>query len=160
LKTNLKDVYQISDSYLDLDAKARQPTALWANIVSSMNYALLPVVSIPISLNQPFSMYSQSLIVLAVIMGLLFGGRRKWMDEPRVATIDALYFGASIGLMGFLSWLVLAHAHSLVHPHINGILIYLPFALFLFLALGQYIQALAEKLMTKHSANELRSLQD
>jgi hypothetical protein len=51
--------------------------------------------------------------------------------------------------VGYLSWLILARSHSLVHAHINGILLYLPFALFGYIIIGLYLQTLSGRVWKK-----------
>lgn len=142
LKANLPDFYLINNSYFDFDERSLHPSQLEATGVAYLNYAALPVINLPITLQQPFATYAQSLTVLVVVLSVLFARRKKWVAKAYEKQVLALFAGAIVGLAGFLSWLVLARPHSLVHAHINGILIYLPFALFAYMIIGLYLQTL------------------
>lgn len=146
LRANLNDVYQVSNSYLYLDEKTQNKSEAWATLVSFVNYTFLPVVSIPIALNQPFGVYSQSVLVYGLLLTILFYKRKVWLSKTMANEVRALSITALVGFIGFLSWLVMARSHSLVHAHINGILLYLPFALFGYMVIGIYLQVLVSKI--------------
>jgi hypothetical protein len=141
LKSNLNEYYQTANSYLDFDGRSQHRSQLWAAVASLMNYALMPVVNIPVTLNQPFATYIQSLTAFVAVLVFLYVTRARWVERARRREVDALFLGAAAGLVGLLSWLVLARSHSLVHGHINGILLYLPFALFGFTIIGLFLEA-------------------
>lgn len=136
----LKDSYLVSDSYLHLQKRSSSGSQLWASIVSFMNYSLLPIIVLPIALNQPFATYLQSISMFTIFLLYLYKTRNRWVHKGIINQVEALFLGAAIGFVGFLSWLVLAHSHSLVHAHINGILMYLPYALFGYIIMGLYFQ--------------------
>jgi hypothetical protein len=139
LKFNLSDQYTIADSYVDFDKRAEQPSQFWASLASVLNYLFMPVFTMPFVFVQPFATYVQSLAVFVLALTWLYVRRRRWVQPMQLRAVEALFVGAAIGLIGFLSWLVLARSHSLVHAHINGILLYLPFALFGFSIIGLYV---------------------
>ncbi len=134
------DYYQTLDSYTQLSERTNSKSQISANVVSVMNYALLPVVTLPLAFNQPFGLFLQSTVVFVLVMILIFKDRSRLFKGARLHQVNGLFLGAAIGLVGSISWWVLAHSHSLVHAHINGITTYLPFALFSFMIIGLYIE--------------------
>lgn len=150
LKFTLGDFYSTADSYFMLDNQSDDQSEVISTLVSYVNYALLPVVTSPVTLNQPFGSYIESLTMFVGILGGLFYTRHKWCKEIAIRDLNAMYLAALIGLAGYISWLVLAHSHSLVHPHINGILMYLPFALFGYLIVGVFIQSMTRKVILRY----------
>lgn len=145
------DLYRISDSYVGLESRAQGSSQMWASIVSFVNYALLPVVNIPVALNQPFGAIIQSVGVFSLLLAILFIMRMRLLPKHLIHTVNALFLGALIGLAGYLSWLLLARSHSIVHAHINGILVYMPFALFGFMLIGIYLQAAIARVKQKYA---------
>jgi len=145
-RQSLPDVYKISAEYLPIKDKEESGSEIWATLIAALNYALLPIINIPLSLYQPFSTYTQSFIVFVVAVGTLFYTRKKWSTKRLVPDIEALALSSAIGLVGYVSWLVIARPHALVHAHINGILMYLPFALFGYVIIGLWIQSLSKRL--------------
>lgn len=142
LKSNLNDAYQISNSYLGLEGRATNNSQFWATGVSFINYALLPIIGLPLSLAQPFSTYAQSLILFTCLLLYLYARRSKILSANDSLEVKKLFIGIALGFIGFMSWLILARSHSLVHAHINGILLYLPFALFGYIVVGIYLKTL------------------
>lgn len=150
LRSNLPDQYSILNSYLDFDGHAEHPSQLWASLASLLNYAFMPVYVMPVLIAQPLAGYAQSVLVFAAILAWLYVGRRKWVVKAQLHQVEGLFVGTAIGIIGFLSWLVLARSHSLVHAHINGILLYLPFALFGYCIIGLYVVSVAAKLHKRY----------
>jgi hypothetical protein len=137
----LPDDYAITNSYLHLDDKANTHSQLWSSIVSLLNYALLPVYVLPVLAGQPLVGLAESLIVFSGFLVFLFRRREGWAGTGEITTkVQALYLATLVGFGGYLSWLILARPHSLVHAHINGILMYLPFALFGYLIISVWIE--------------------
>jgi hypothetical protein len=149
LKTNLSDLYEITDSYVGLNAKSSSSSQIMSTAVSLINYAFLPVFNLPIALNQPFATFAQSLAAFMLILAALYATRTKWATRTDLKQVKALGVAAAVGLAGFFSWLILAHAHSLVHPHINGILLYLPFAIFGYIIIGLFVSRAYHRITSK-----------
>ncbi|MDF2460675.1 MAG: hypothetical protein K0S68_78 [Candidatus Saccharibacteria bacterium] len=145
LRRNVKEVYHAATAYADLDAKAQSGSMPWAVIAAGANYLFLPVVRFPLALTEPFATYSQSFAALLLALAALFHFRQHWAAGLR-REVDALFVAMGVGLAAMLSWLILAPSHSLVHAHINGILIYLPFAIFGYAAIGVAVQTLIRRL--------------
>lgn len=141
LQANLSDAYRISNNYLNLDDHA-QKSRIWAAVAATINYALMPVAVSPVALVQPFATYMQSLLAFVLLLVVLYRTRHRWAARVESRELRALFLAAALGLVGLLSWLVMAPSHSLVHAHINGILLYLPFALFGYVILGIGAQTL------------------
>lgn len=129
-KASLNDHYQITNTYLQYESLKQGESLALALIFSVVNYALLPVYNLPISFHQPFATYAQSSILFIMVLSFIFYKRHKIFDKKTVKKVNALYFVFYFGLIGSCSWFILANSHSLVHVHINGILIYLPSAIF------------------------------
>lgn len=140
LRANSPDAYAITNNYLNLERRTEEPTQLGATGVSFLNYSMLPVIGLPIVLSQPFGLYVQSLAAFVLLLALLFVRRRQWLKQADIRQVEALFLAAAIGFVGYLSWMVLARPHSLAHAHINGVLLYLPFALFGFIIIGLYVR--------------------
>lgn len=150
LNATESDVYQITNTYIDYDSRMEGGSILLATMVSWFNYALLPVVNVPVTFNSPFGLISQSLASLVVLLIAIFTFRHKLgLKKQKLRQMTGLYLSLVIGFAGFFSWLVAAHAHSLVHAHINGILFYLPFALIGFMIIGLTLEAALGKYARK-----------
>lgn len=134
LKSNIPHVYAISDSYIHFEDK--QGSLGWAIVAAVLNYAMVPAVSVPIELKGVFGEIIQSSLVLALLVLLLYKKRKKIFITADKQEVNVLFFLATLGLFGYISWLLLASSHALVHAHINGILLYMPFALFSFVLIG------------------------
>jgi len=55
-----------------LDNQSDDQSEVISTLVSYVNYALLPVVTSPVTLNQPFGSYIESLTMFVGILGGLF----------------------------------------------------------------------------------------
>lgn len=130
------DYYKTTDTYIGYESKLNSGSKFWSVFAWFSNYMLLPVYHLPIAFTAPFSLYVQSFIAFVLMLILIYVNLNKWVDKKDLRKVKALYFSSVIGLVGFFSWLILAFSHSLVHAHINGILIYLPFALFGYIIIG------------------------
>lgn len=135
-KASLRDHYTITDTYFHYQAIKDKKSVSVAIMFSAINYALLPVVNLPFALSQPFATYAQSTILFMLILGLIYYKKDKLFNKKQLKNINGLYVSFVIGLIGSFSWFVLANSHSLVHAHINGILFYLPSAIFGFAIVG------------------------
>lgn len=137
LKDTANDVYQITNTYLDYDTREKGNSIILSEVVSLFNYAILPIVNVPIAFNSPFGVLLQSNALFVMILAFIFVSRRRLgLSEGRLRALRGLYLALLIGFAGFASWLLLARAHSLVHVHINGIMLYLPFALVGYMIVG------------------------
>lgn len=152
LKAIAPSFYEATDEYVNYEKRMDSGSLVLATLVSAMTYLLIPVIHLPIELNQSLGLYVQSTVVFVIILGILFVTRKKWLPPKMIRDIEALYVGLSIGIVGYLSWLVLAFSHSLVHAHINGILLYLPTALFGFIILAIFIHQGVVRLKRKRTS--------
>ncbi len=141
---NLKSIapafYEATDGYANYEKRAESGSLAAAILVNTATYLLIPVIHIPVKFSEPFGLYIQSTAVFLIILGALFVTRKMWMTKKQIRETEALYVGLVLGLAGYLSWLIFGFSHSLVHAHINGILLYLPSALFGFIILGLFTQ--------------------
>jgi hypothetical protein len=83
--------------------------------------------------------YGVPVWLFVVVFGILawqaFRGRGP---NPQLQLRLAL--SAGLGLVGALSWLILAYGHMIHHPHLNAIVFYLPFLPFVFAMIALRIQ--------------------
>lgn len=145
LKGLASDYYKVTDTYVHYDKQMESNSKPLATLVALSNYMLLPVIHLPISFAASFSLYAQSMGMFVVLLALLYVMRKKWIPKRLSTQIRALYLAFAIGLLGYFSWLMLGYSHSLVHAHINGILMYLPFALFGYVIIGIFIESVIGK---------------
>jgi len=136
----LPSVYSDINNYIDLNKAAPKNHTLLTNGLSLLNYALLPVLNIPISLKEPLYTVVSSFSFVAIISWMAVRSLSKNSKGSEGVKYRALMRAMWVGLIGSLSWLVLAHSHSFVHAHLNGIIFYLPFLLFAYIALGLWLE--------------------
>jgi H+/Cl- antiporter ClcA len=128
--------------YLPLEIYKDNTPLVQTEFVSMANYALLPMISYPIALKEPLQTYVSSFFFSVIVFISLSINtiknirKRSSMISKKLNNERALFMGAIIGLLGVLSWLVLARGHSYVHAHINGIIFYLPYGLLLYTLLA------------------------
>lgn len=128
--------------YLPLERYRKDLPNVPTGTVSIANYALLPLISVPVQIKQPMDTYISSLLASLFVFILTARSYLKALFTAGAASIQrfreesALTIGILIGLVSILSWYFLAYAHSLVHAHINGITFYLPYGLFLYVLIA------------------------
>ena len=148
LQTNLPDFYLITNAYAGLSGHVHSHNIVWAAMSAGLNYIFMPIINLPVVLDQPFATYVQSFAAIAVVLVLLFVNRAKWVIASQQRAVEALFVGAGVGMLAYLSWLIFAPSHSLVHAFLNGILLFMPFALFAYIILGLYLDYLLQKFKT------------
>ena len=136
MKNMENEVYVISNSYIKFDKLKDKNSHFIATVYSLISYAILPVMNVPISINQPFNIFVQSLSLFIILLLIIYIKKAKLFKPRMHRQIDALYLSILLGFLGYLSWLVIAHSHSLVHLHINGITMYMPMVLFGYIILS------------------------
>jgi hypothetical protein len=144
-KSLANDVYRIDDTYFGLDKRVNNESELWSNGIALKSYSLLPVIKLPVEFAEPFSTYLYSLSTFSVALVFLYIKRKKIIPKRSIRKVEGLFLATFIGFIGFMSWLILARSHSLVHAHINGILLYMPFALFGFMIIAIFIKSVIYK---------------
>lgn len=154
LQVNLPDVYKVANEYVGFSRRVDSGSYIWALLAAGINYALMPVVRLPVSLREPFATFSQSFLVFLVVLFLLykFGNRSRQKGSKEYRELQALWVFLGISLVGYFSWLIAAHSHSLVHAHVNGVTMYMPLALVGFIIMGNYSKQYvlkAKKLVSK-----------
>ncbi len=133
---------EIMAQYLPLEIYKDTTPLVQTEFVSMANYALLPTISYPIALKEPLQTYVSSfffsvIIFISLSINTIKNIRKRGsVISKKLNNERALFMGAIIGLLGVLSWLVLARGHSYVHAHINGIIFYLPYGLLLYTLLA------------------------
>ncbi len=141
LGNTLPAIYSGLSNYIDLETAAKQPRFLLTNIISTINYAFLPVVNIPVQLKEPLYTIISSFVVVALAAFLAMRNLcRTVLDAAEATKYRALRRAMWLGLFSALAWLVLARGHVFVHAHLNGIIYYLPFLLFAYIALGEWLR--------------------
>lgn len=148
-KNNLSSTYYIANEYLNLESKIGKESELWATMAATLNYALMPVTILPFISKEPIATYVHSVAFFILLLTILYVYKKRWIVVQQDRDIKALYVASIVGFAGFMSWLVIARSHSLVHAHINGVLLYLPFALFAYIIIGLYLQSLKNSLLEK-----------
>lgn len=147
MKNMENGVYVIADSYVNFDSIKYSKSKLLASFISIVSYLLLPVINIPLTINQPFATYSQSLLTLTIILITIFIKRKAIFPKKDTRKIGALYIATIFGFIGYASWIIAAHSHSLVHLHINGILMYMPMALFSFVIISMILDKIIRRII-------------
>jgi hypothetical protein len=100
-----------------------------------VNYAMLPVVTIPVELKGLVPHILQSFIFWAAGASALLW----WLFKRRVIkkpAARALAGALVVGLAGICTWPVVAMGHFFEHAHINAIIFYLPFLLWAYVIVG------------------------
>lgn len=113
--------------------------------ISALHYTFLGLVSVPFIFREPIGVILQSMflaVVIALIMIYRWHMRGLLKSSAQHLALAAMVL---FGLASSVSWLVLAQGHALNHPHLNGIVFYLPFAIVYYIMLG----VLAERLFKK-----------
>lgn len=146
LNYTLPAVYDTANNYINLDAAARRQPLILTNTLSIINYLLLPVVSFPLAVHEPLGTIIDSFLVYAILAYIVMRQQTGRVAKILGAKFQALRSALVLGLLSSVSWLVLAHAHSLVHAHIDGIIFYLPFMMFVYIALGLWVESALELL--------------
>ena len=128
--------------YIPIDSYKVDTPLVQTELVSVANYSLLPIISYPITLKEPLQTYVSSfffsvIIFISLSINTIKNIRKRGsVISKKLNNECALFMGAIIGLLGVLSWLVLARGHSYVHAHINGIIFYMPYGLLLYTLLA------------------------
>lgn len=138
LKSNLSEIYVVADGYIHFEKK--QGSLFWAVVAAAINYLFMPVLNLPLALKEPLGALVQSMLIFITILAVVYIKRHRLFAKKALRQAEALLLSSAIGLCGYLSWLILASSHSLVHAHINGILQYLPFALFGYIVMGMALR--------------------
>jgi hypothetical protein len=117
-------------------------------IVSAVQYSFLGLTTLPVLLRQPFGVILQSMLFAALLAGIIiYGWKRRGILKSSSPHL-ALAASTVLGLLSSASWLILAQGHALNHPHLNGIVFYLPFALVYYIVLGVMVDSLVKKVMS------------
>lgn len=104
-------------------------------LLSALNYALLPAVSVPIVIRDPLGVILQSVLVVGLLAGLALH-RSKAVRLLGVNKVRALKSSYWLGLIGAVSWLMLMPGHAYVHAHLNAIVFYMPYLLICYIVFG------------------------
>lgn len=144
----LPDVYQTLNGYADLqELPYSRLSPVVTPTVSLINYALLPAINIPIPIKEPLYTILNSFAAIAALSFWLVHRLRRSAKGLLKKEYFALQQAMWIGLIASLSWLVVGHSHSYVHAHITGIIYYLPFLLFAYIAIGKGVENIYSKMM-------------
>lgn len=134
-----QEAYRVIDKFYDIDSlKSGNGNPIKYALLSALNYAMLPAVSLPLALVQPLQALLQSILAIGILGYICL---RKIGNLSR--GLRELFI---IGLIGALSWLVLMPAHAYPHAHLNGIVFYIPFLLVCFIGIGIWIQQVVRDL--------------
>jgi hypothetical protein len=136
-----KDFYKTSNEYFKYDGVKENGSVALAGLIALLAHLLLPIVHTPF-LGGVFEVYAQSFIVFLCLLLVIFIYRKRWVSKKYTLHVKSLYTSLVIGVLGYASWFVFAFSHSLVHAFINGILMYLPAALFGFIIIGLSVDSI------------------
>ena len=132
------ELYRVGNYYFDFDSQKENSTETGAYAVALTDYALLPVIKLPLNLSRPFADIVQSFAFFIIVMTIMYRKRKKWVPRASLRQVEAAFLAGGLGALSIISWMVLARSHSLVHSHINGIMLYYPFGIFAFIIFGSY----------------------
>jgi hypothetical protein len=129
---NQPEAYGIMNRFLHIENWPNGPhEKRKAYVISSVDYALLPAISLPFTFREPIGVIVQSMIMfcgigLTISVYYLRKYRHKRLTEAE-RKIRSLSVVTIFGFFASISWLVLAQGHALNHPHLNGIVFCIPF---------------------------------
>jgi hypothetical protein len=134
LQNTLPDIYNRINRVYNLDRlkDGKANPAKYA-MLSLLNYILLPAVSLPFILREPFGVIAQSILSLGVIAGVLLRWLRRYVSPDVLRGLSLMYW---LGIAGAFSWLVLMPGHAYPHAHLNAIIFYMPYLLVCYLIIG------------------------
>lgn len=144
-KATVPVAYNFVDRFIDLDSleDGKAPKYKYL-LLSALNYALLPALSLPVGVNGMFGVIVQSVIFVGLIGFLCI---RYLKTSKRYKKFHyALLCSYWVSLAGALSWLILMPGHTYPHAHINAIVFYLPYLFICYLVIGCVITSIFESL--------------
>lgn len=123
----------------------RDETAgLW--VFRMLGYARDSVVSLPAPADLGFGPASYGIpIWFFVVVWALMAWRAARGRGAAPLVMRRLAVAAGIGLVGGLSWLVLAFGHSIHHWRLNGLVFYVAFLPFVFAMIGLWVQTTSQR---------------
>lgn len=143
-KTTLPETFAFIDRYIDLDKlEDGKGNSIKYALISILNYALLPAITFPITINGAAGELVQSIIAFS-ILGLIsiryLGRVKQYRKYYRTS-----YYSYWLSLLGSVSWLILMPAHAYPHAHLNAIVFYIPFLLICYMAIATALSTLVSK---------------
>ena len=145
LQTRNPAYYKVVNFLANNDNMTLQHPKLWSMFSFISVYLLSPVINLPVSFNDSFGGYFQSTAVFFLILIVLYFAYFKKQKGTNIREIQALYLVVIFGLLGYLSWLIFAHQHSMIHVFLNVILMYMPAVLFGYIIIGVFIESIFKK---------------
>lgn len=117
-------------------------------LLSLVNYLMLPAISLPVVIKGFIGEMLQSVLAFSLVSfwALKYIVQRKIVSKKIGYALRQSYF---VGLAGALSWLILMPGHSYVHPHLNGIIFYIPLLLICYIILGLLLSGTIDKARRK-----------
>lgn len=117
---------------------------LWA--FQLVHYLTEPAVTVPAPPFSGFGPVQYSLPIWAFIVVFLLLAMQAVRGRQEDAAVQRrLAVSAGLGLLGGLSWLVLAYGHMINHAHIDAIVFYLPFLPLVFAMIGLRLETMARR---------------
>jgi len=116
------------------------PEAAQVRLRLLMNYFWMPATATPVTWGPARGFATLGLVVLAFAVAASCVRRRSAPPGTR-----ALVPAGAVGLLGGLSWHVLAHIHTCVHAHLNLICYFVPFALVAYALAGSVVEWVATR---------------
>jgi len=138
-------VYESVSNYVDLGKAEKQKPPVLTAVLWLLSYTMLPVVNVPLAIKEPVYTIVSSFGFFVVVTWLAMRNLLRTASRATLSKLKGLQRGLWMGLVASLSWLVFGYSHTLVHAHLNGIMYYLPFMLFAYIALGLWIEQFVKK---------------
>ena len=158
-KESAPAVYEQLNHYVHIDDMKQvaqinpQSVKYKVQLLSFINYSFLPVLQIPLVSQPLLASIFGSFIILYALVVLLAIHLIKKTNKSKLNSKNRSIYAASVcsivSLAAPLSWLILSRGHAIVHPHINGILYYIPTLLFIYIIFAIYINRLYLKIVNK-----------
>lgn len=142
-------IYERLDTIYDLDQlRSGEGNIMKYIIISVLNYAMLPAVSLPFVLKEPVGTLVQSILFVGI---LAYVALLSLMKRAKRNQLKGLHYMYWLGLVSAVSWLVLMPGHAFAHPHINAVIFYLPYLIICYIIFGLWLNEILIKKNKKHA---------
>jgi hypothetical protein len=136
LGPQVADIRPVSGPVVSWLLDVSEPLGIWVHRMAG--YVMDPAVASPGGAGfgpaQHLPVWFFASAYLLLVWRMLRPGTRprRAVPESEADLERRLALGAGVGLVGAMSWLVLAYGHMVNHPHIDAIVFYVPFLPFCF----------------------------
>lgn len=146
------EVYSVIDTHKDVDALYSNRAGAWVYIaIMILSYLLMPVITLPVDLHGLIGVLLQSFIFWAILafIAVRWNERRGVLTRQEARGFRLIF---TLGLLGIVSWHVLFTEHAFVHAHIVAISYYIPYMLWVYLAVSIMASDSVDKVLQRLSA--------